>query len=303
MSLEALRKTNPDLLTPGMVKATLGNLGLSSADKLAQAESLGSDANALAPAPVPGSVSLDMIPGSETRQSFEHFLSSTERLFARIGITPPDVDTIVNSGIDFVYLGHEYQHMKTEGLEPRLVLAPYGLTVDHWKELYKKLEDDPIVNPIPASGKEEDKRIRDGGLYIKPEITNNWIELGMQIPDATPTIEAPISNASHPTNLWTLRLISATDTPQNLGVSHDQYIRAGEKYTTIPEYLSLQASLLQDYQPPIDQRTWSWLDGTYNDELRNAAIGLWAHKNGKVGINMMDVSYRSNYLGVHTAVS
>ncbi len=296
MSLEALRKTNPDLLTPGMVKATLGNLGLSSADKLAQAESLGSDANALAPAPVPGSVSLDMIPGSETRQSFEHFLSSTERLFARIGITPPDVDTIVNSGIDFVYLGHEYQHMKTEGLEPRLVLAPYGLTVDHWKELYKKLEDDPIVNPIPASGKEEDKRIRDGGLHIDNRVAINWTELAMQIPKATLAIKSPISNASHPTNLWTLRLIPATDRPQILGTSHNQYAPVIVQHTTIPEYLSLQASLLQDCQALVDPHTWSWLDGTYNGGT-TAPGGGWSSAGGWVNVGWCKTDDKHDELG------
>jgi hypothetical protein len=229
---------------------------------------------------------LETITDPDVRTTFSESLARTEQLFGRIGLTAPTPAELQASGVDFDALGAAHEQMERDGLEPQLVLAP-SLGASEWEGLYSHLEADGSVN---GSG-----RIKNGGLYINADVRAAWSEFGI-VPDSVPvTMRRDTSGECN----WTLRCVPGTNRPTETNVAHNDS-RYPDK-PTVHEYLSLQASLLQNGEDPIDNSTWTWLDGTFESGSQ-APFGHWSPDGGRVGLDRVDVGGRVGSLGVRLPV-
>jgi hypothetical protein len=223
---------------------------------------------------------------------------TTEKLFARIGLVPPpfDVMTLAKAGIDPLHLGNEYNRMHQEGRQPELVLSPL-LLAQQWRNIYTALTADTTIPNNPL--KEQD----DGhGLYINDEVNAAWDDLNF-IPGGVPVINTDTIAAAP----WTLRVIPGTPKPTQTNIDHNGNYKDGTQlpnvaHPTVNEYLTLQATLIQNGEPPIDAQTWSWLDGTFGDNSSRAPSGRWVPGDGRVVLSCGGVGGRSGSLGVRVPV-
>jgi hypothetical protein len=193
--------------------------------------------------------------------------------------------------------------MHQEGKQPELVLAPL-LPAQQWRNIYTVLTADTTIANNPL------KKQNDGhGLYINGEVEAAWDELNVA-PESVPVINGGDSVGNH--NQWTLRLIPGTPKPTQTSIDHDgnyqdsngQKTRLqGVAHPTTNEYLTLQAILIQSGQPPIDAKTWSWLDGTFgSSNYLQAPSGFWGPDYGQVFLSCDGVGYRDGGLGVRVPV-
>ena len=225
-----------------------------------------------------------MSPDAST--SFAETLTRSEQLFARLNLTLPSPDQLVASGVDFAALGTAHERMSTEGLEPRFVLAP-SLNTGDWQQLYAELEADQSVN--------QDGRIKSGGLYIDDTVSSAWDTLS-DVPDSVPVT---LNSAAEGSCNWTLRLIPGTNRPTETNIAHNDPNYPDKP--TVHEYLTLQASLLQAGEDPIDDSTWTWLNGMFENDSQ-APVGRWNPDDGRVGLSYDDVGDRDDSLGVRLPV-
>lgn len=230
---------------------------------------------------------LEAVTSPDTRAAFGETLTHAEQLFGRIGLSTPSAEQLAESGVDFAALGAAHERMERDGLEPRLVLAP-SIRPDEWQDLYRDLESDTGVN---AHG-----RIKNGGLYINDNVASAWTELSA-VPDTVPAAIVP-DNEGYRTK-WTLRLVPGTNRPTETNVAHND-ARYPDK-PTVNEYLTLQADLLQSGEDPIDDSSYTWLNGTFDNDSQ-APDGRWLPDGGQVGLDQAGVGYRSGYLGVRLPV-
>jgi hypothetical protein len=237
------------------------------------------------------------LPG-DFRDKLTDTYQTTEKLFARIGLVPPpfDVMTLAKAGIDPLHLGNEYNRMHQEGRQPELVLSPL-MTSSQWRNVYRRLTADTAIPNNPL--KEQD----DGhGLYINDEVNAAWDDLNF-IPGGVPVINTDTIAAAP----WTLRVIPGTPKPTQTNIDHDGNYKDGTQlpnvaHPTVNEYLTLQATLIQNGEPPIDAQTWSWLDGTFGDNNSQAPRGGWYPDSGQVGLGCFGVDLRDVDLGVRVPV-
>ncbi len=234
-----------------------------------------------------GGSGLEAVTDPNIRTSFENTLLQSEQLFGRVNLTVPPVDRLAESGVDFAALGAAYERMDAAGLEPRLVLAPV-MNTGEWSDLYRRLEADPGVN--------RNGGIKNGGLYIDSSVGSAWAELS-SVPDTVPSTTTQ-DTAGGNVN-WTLRLLPGTNRPTETSVAHNDPSYPDKP--TVHEYLALQANLLQNGEEPIDDSTWTWLDGTFENGLR-APSGLWYSVGGQVRLRWGGVDNRLGNLGVRLPV-
>jgi hypothetical protein len=228
---------------------------------------------------------LEAVTSPDTRAAFGETLTHAEQLFGRIGLATPSAEQLAESGVDFAALGAAHEQMERDGLEPRLVLAP-SIRPDEWQQIYGVLE----------AGNVSGGRIKNGGLWINDDIKAAWHDLS-QVPETVPATVVP-DNEGYRT-AWTLRVIPGTNRPTETNITHNDPSYPDKP--TVHEYLSLQASLLQNGEDPIDDSTYTWLNGTFADGSR-APFGFWDPGDGRVGLDRAGVGNRGDNLGVRLPV-
>ena len=231
---------------------------------------------------------LEAIADSEAKVAFETAIDDITTLYARIGKLVPTPEELVDQyDVNFAAMAVLWRTEKGLGHEPEIVLAPADLTVADAKALYQNLQDDATVN--------HDKRIQNGGLYIADSVAANWDIMTKPKPDELD---------------WTLRIIPGTPTPTVVNISHDGKDKHGNQlspptHPTIPEYLTLQAMLLQADRSPIDDGIYyTWLNGEFSTKNSGAAAphGGWNSGNGQVDVSWRDVGDRYDSLGSRSPV-
>jgi hypothetical protein len=259
------------------------------------------EAQATAPETPPPTANLD-----PTFQSVaETALDSTATLLERIGITTPTLAEFAGSGdVAFGLLSRGYEAMQGLNLEPQLVFAPV-LAPEQWADLYKHLQDDPSVN--------HDGRIKNGGLYIDDSIRSNWE--GLQ-PSEDDTVE--INGLS-----WQILVLPGTNKPPQVNIDHNGHDENGlnsalteqatdtgvsadeltedKMHPSMAAYLTAQASKLQSGESPLDNATYTWLSGTFQDASQ-APGGCWGPGGGQVYLGWGDVGFRVDRRGVRLPV-
>ncbi len=218
---------------------------------------------------------------------FKHTFASTEKLFARIGLTPPTAEELTGSGIDLSHLADVYETMQANSLEPRIVLSPTTLSIDQAKDLFNDLTSDKTIPNNPLQQREDGN-----GLFINPDVTKHWSELTS--PDLLPN-DLPIHTSADGTS-WSIRIIPGTPEPTHTNIAHNN--PAYPDKPTITEYLSLQANLIQEGQQPIDAGFYTWLQGTFGDNGSFAPLGRWGSYDGQVYLYWVETDVRGDDLGV-----
>lgn len=275
---------HPDFLRA--IQASLGTVGRSAAERLADAERNGGDGY--------GS-GFEAITNPETKVAFETAIDAVTTLYARIGRQAPTPEELVDLyGVDFASKAALWRTEKDLGHEPEIILAPRELPVADAKALYQNLQDDPTVN--------HDGRIQNSGLFISRGVFTNWN-----------TLLKPKSGEPD----WTLRIIPGTPTPTIVNISHYGKDKHGNQlapptHPTIPEYLTLQATRLQADRTPIDANNNDvvWLDGKFMlTVLRTGRTidlssphGGWFPSDGQVRVGWSSVLERNAFLGSRSPV-
>jgi hypothetical protein len=217
------------------------------------------------------------IANHNARTSLESTLVNVEQVFAPLKLKPPTPDELRMGGVDFASLGRVYERMEKASLQPTWVLAPDNLRANNWEYIYRRLQDDPSINTNGL--------IQKNGLRISSVVQRNFEAISAR-PENVPSV-ANDGGYTH----WTLRLIPSTPKPTEMGVSY-----ADTRYPvkpTVAEYLTLQAVRLQAGEEPIDDGSWTNLQGTFmtEDIYRDNELtvtGTWGH--GRVAINEYKVA-------------
>ena len=218
---------------------------------------------------------LEAIDNPETLKAFEDMFRIEKALFDRIDIDLPTPDELETT-FDFARLAGIYERMKEKGLEPRIVLAPIANDYDFfWRNLYNQL------------GNDNSNSLSYEGLIINNEIKSLWSELA-DIPsnqiDAYNNKNFPYylkRSPSGDSTVWTLRLFPGTNRAPN--IPHVSVPFSEQNHPTIEEYLTMQATILQDAGTPVDSidtndvHGSTWLSGHFPDSIRTTAApyGYW----------------------------
>ena len=247
--------------------AFAGEVGVQSLADTVKASTAEARANGSA-----GLVGFDQLTNPDTRQAFETSFTATEQLFDRINLTTPTAEQCIDAGVDLIALATAYERMKTEGLQPELVLSP-KLDRGAWHALYQQLEGVLLLinNNILASN----------------DINNRWNTLAT-LPDDVPTIVTSSSSVDiDKSPPWSLRLVPGTSAPATTRVKHS-YNQA--VHPTFSEYLTLQAIRLQANQEPLDSLSYTWLNGSFvnSDDCVCALFGRWISSEKEI---MIDLEY------------
>lgn len=204
---------------------------------------------------------LDMIEDETIRDTFERSIADAADVGQRIGLTAPTISDLIAAKVDFVDLASWYQQEENARNRPELVLAPAVLPITEARALFSQLRQDTTIpnNPLKE---------RDGvdALDIAPVVEAVWPRLWVQMVAPEVNLVASAANEG-----WSLRIVSAANIPPHPNLRHDGRDKDGfpqvipVNHMTVPEYLMLQAILIQSGCAPIDTLGWStWLAGKLN---------------------------------------
>ncbi|HUC96113.1 MAG TPA: hypothetical protein VMR16_00395, partial [Candidatus Saccharimonadales bacterium] len=257
---------------------------------------------------------LEQVSNPDIKRNFETAFEGTEQLFARISLTTPTPEEFVSVGVDFVSLGEKFERMKSEDLEPILVITPnlpltdggpIRISSQDWVSLYSAMTRDTTIpnNPLNIQNDSE-------GLWINSDVRVSANDLLKQEEERV-LYANDIHMVSHGASFkpgdvyWTVALLPTTDNPQGLNTPRADYEAVDDpkksKLSTISQYLTLQAIRIQSGQSPVDTDTYSWLHGTFNGGTQ-APYGDWSSGNGLVYVYWDDVGNQDDYMGVRLPV-
>lgn len=219
---------------------------------------------------------LDVIVDESIRAVFEQSIADAAAVSRRIGFIAPTVEEL-GQVVDFASLAESYRLEEEARNMPQLVLAPANLSVAQAKELFSHLRQDATIPNNPLEVRDDHD-----GLVISPLVERRWPTLWAQItaPDSHLFALAGSEEA------WSFRMISSTQTPRTVDVTHDGQDSNGFpvilpiNHPTVSEYLMLQAMLIQSGHTPIDSSAWrfrTWLAGIY--KYTGGVVGMYGHFN------------------------
>ena len=248
---------------------------------------------------------LEEIASPETRASFEQAFTSSERLVGYLGdptINAPTPEDMVERGADISYLADAFEHMKTEGLDPHIVLTPHGLGAERWRKIAAEMTADASIPNNPLQARDDGH-----GLWISAEAEANWYAFD-KAPAATtnpahpgslPTFETIAANGD--TISWTIRIIPGTSRPDHLGLSYKDAKAQDIAHQTVPEMLTDKLTTIMVGKEPSDTIVdgsyyYSWCD---NGDPAGAAApcGRWNPGGGRVRVSWDGVGNRYDDLG------
>lgn len=295
---------HPDFLRA--IQASLGTVGRSAAERLADAERNGGDGY--------GS-GFEAIINLETRASLEEAYELTTRIAQEyLGIDAPTPEDMTARGVDHVYLASEIERMEREGLMPHVVLAPHGLGLGEadsghgWRQAYAKATADTTIPNNPL--REDDNGA--GLFWFYGDAVPNWDSFD-KAPTTTTTPGASILPTHETTTpdgkiiQWTLRVIPGTPKSQNLGQDYNGIANGPDgkplpapstppTHQTIAEMLADKLTSIMAREEPSDTEVAgtyysSWCDNGYRTGNSAGALdGRWNSGKGQVDVywNVVD---------------
>ena len=228
------------------------------------------------------SLLLDIYEDDSAIEALEKTLKQSTILFARIGLTPPSINTISNVINLASYTDIIYQDMRDQMLEPAWVLTPLGMSFTEWKALFNNLSTDKSItyNTIKC--------------LVLNETTLSKLS-DAEYSHSFNIVPDPMKWNKH----WSLSLIPATQSPSDLGLTPRKPSKTSElRYPTIAEYLSLQALRIQSGLEPIDKHTRTWLKGTLGTRDSIPLCPVGNYDDGYININLVNIYHNDNTLGV-----
>lgn len=248
----------PPILSPNMIKASLGNVGCSAAARFL--ENLGTTT------PDDG---LDGVINPDIRKLFERDLAIYRHIFGRIGINTPTPAELAQANIDFGHLAE----LKETRPNHALVVAPLAMSLEKTRDLISAVSYDPSLQDI---------RINSDGLSVNYAIANNWDQI---IGNTVANWRIPATNDD---NKWTAFLMPCGDEPEHLNISYAEMKRQNK--TTIPliGYIAYQMHRIYQNKQPIDSETQSLVTGEFINMvnvMRVVPTVYWStsHKSLEIG--------------------
>ena len=218
----------------------------------------------------------------DTLKSFVEAFSRETALFNRVNVDLPDIEQFTENAVDFENLARKYEDMEAENLEPMVVITPYELELDTWRKLYDELSKDTLTQAENA------------GLEIADAAANQWDRLGMlTFIEHLPVTCLPGQTNNAGTPRWTIRIIPGTDAPQATGIMHKDLMKS--RITTLPEYLTMQATRIGSGDQPIDRESYTWINGSLNNG--NAVMTKWQDHYASVAVYVMQETHVSDKIG------
>ena len=187
--------------------------------------------------------------GAALQRAFALAGEVTQRLLASSGLELPEPEAFEAAGYDW----HRYAEMLEA--DPRLmpVPAPFGLGADAWGRAFARLARRTETVSAGAGAAEHD----DDPLALGTEVRREFDALDA-LPRRVPAVPMG-SFAAGAGAGWILRLVPAGPEPELLGLNH----RHGGPHVSLPEMLMLQLMRAITGEPPLDQRSFTWLAGEF----------------------------------------
>jgi hypothetical protein len=248
----------PPILSPNMIKASLGNVGCSAATRFL--ESLGTT--------TPGD-RLDSVTNPDIRKLFEQDLAIYRHIFGRIGINMPTPAELEQANIDLGRLAG----LKETRPNHALVVAPLAMSLEKTRDLISAVSYDPSLQDI---------RINSDGLSINHAIAKNWDQI---IGNTVANWRMPATNDD---NKWTAFLMPCGDEPEHLNISYAEMKRQNKTTTPLIGYIAYQMHRIYQNKQPIDSETQSLAAGEFINMvnvMRVVPTVCWStsHKSLEIG--------------------
>ena len=221
------------------------------------------------------------------RLEFRKAMRRAEDFFAKGKIETPTDEDILKSDVDIEGLSIFYKDLQANGIVPGVILAPHGLGLSAWENLYSELSKE---NPATLSG-----------LWVGPTLRNNWDKFDTNYTNNSigPIIEDRNGRT------WSMSVINALPQPNKnyvnyYGNSRDTERRSkptisNDRYPTISEYLTLQALSFKAGSFTIDGSGYhrscqTWIHADTDDVLisnqPSAPTGAYFGPTSKVILNL-----------------
>ena len=218
-------KGRPPILSPNMIKASLGNVGCSAATRFL--ESLGTT--------TPGD-RLDSVTNPDTRELFKQDLAIYRHIFDRIGINMPTPAELAQADIDFGRLAE----LKETRPNHALVVTPLAMSLKKTRDL---IYDPSLQNSNRMS--------------VNYGVSENW----GQITESTlANWRLPVTNDD---NKWTAFLMPCGDEPEHLNISYAGMKRQNKTTMPLIGYIAYQMHRIYQNKQPIDSETQSLAAGEF----------------------------------------
>lgn len=218
-------KGRPPILSPNMVKVSLGDVSCSAAARLL--ESLGTT--------TPGD-GLDSVINPDIRKLFEQDLAIYRHIFDRIGINMPTPAELAQADIDFGRLAE----LKETRPNHALVVTPLAMSLKKTRDL---IYDPSLQNSNRMS--------------VNYGVSENW----GQITESTlANWRLPVTNDD---NKWTAFLMPCGDEPEHLNISYAGMKRQNKTTMPLIGYIAYQMHRIYQNKQPIDSETQSLAAGEF----------------------------------------
>lgn len=299
-SLDRLRQAmnpgendRPPALLPETVRDSLGQYGLSAAERLLNTRS-----------EVKGTIEndLDRTTNSEIQAQLKEGLKVYEKIFAGAGIKVPTPGELSAAGIDWAHLAD----LKKTHPDYELVVAPLTMELDDLRKIVAGVANDKTIPNNPLM-KRKQLKTNSGGLYIAKEIVDNWDKI------MTATIrdwKLPVAMFNKGES-WVACLMSNQERLKHPCTSYEQLKQQGLSVPTIPVCIANQTRRILQGLPPTDDIAWTWAIGEldarvyYSDnKLRACApVVRWSPNGGQIDIVWDEVNNNSrDDLGVRSPI-
>lgn len=251
-------KGRPPILSPNMVKVSLGDVSCSAAARLL--ESLGTT--------TPGD-GLDSVINPDIRKLFEQDLAIYRHIFGGIGINMPTPAELAQANIDFGHLAE----LKETRPNHALVVAPLAMSLEKTRDLIAAVSYDPSLQDI---------RINSDGLSVNYVIAKNWDQI---IGNTVANWRLPATNDD---NKWTALLMPCGDEPEHLNISYAEMKRQNKTTIPLTGYIAYQMHRIYQNKQPIDSETQSLATGEFINMvnvMRVVPTVCWStsHKSLEIG--------------------
>lgn len=227
----------PPILSPNMIKASLGNVGCSAATRFL--ENLGTTTP---------SDRLDSVTNPDTRELFKQDLAIYRHIFGRIGINMPTPAELAQADIDFGRLAE----LKETRPNHALAVAPLAMSLEKTGKLISEVTHNPYIQEKCTTA-----GINSNELGVVYAVIESWDQI---VRDTAANWRLPATNDD---NKWTAFLMPCGDEPEHLNISYAEMKRQNK--TTIPliGYIAYQAHRIYQNKQLIDSETLSLAAGEF----------------------------------------
>lgn len=226
---------------------------------------------------------------------------AAELLFARLGLTVPTPQEFVDAGVDWQALTDGCRSLEAEGSDPQLLVTPMLPLGESsaesagrsWRDLYALLAADSSIASNP--------------LRARPDGHGLQLGAAVGVDDAIRELSAQETAAVEKTHrsvedelgiFWNVSVVALADTASQGNVP---YLAAAGDHLWPSEYLALQALRIVAGKTPIDQYSWTWLQGVLELDARpHALAGVWVPGYGQIRIYANPVGYAQERLLART---